>query len=305
MCARQLTLRAKSFLLTWPQVGQTQPEIIHQQLLDRIGDAHIKYLCVSVEKHQDGGRHFHAFLMLNERRQVAANEVFDIQLANNRLHGNYQACRNPKVSLQYVMKEGEYKEYGETPFQITLDKKAKNKLILANNLQALVDDGIISVQNVNTILKGKTFLQNEIRREKPKEAPIVYWFYGPTGSGKTRKAIQMAGDDYWISHDNLKWFDGYTGQRVAIIDDFRTADCSFNFLLRLLDRYKLDVPVKGAYTYWDPKTIIITTPRSIDDTFKNHETGEVYEDIEQVKRRVHREVEFPMNEEELTEDIRE
>lgn len=61
---------------------------------------------------------------------------------------------------------------------------------------------------------------------------------------------------------DLKWFDGYSGQQNAIIDDFREDFCSFSFLLRVLDRYPLKVAVKGSFVEWNPTTIYITCPHS-------------------------------------------
>lgn len=94
--------------------------------------------------------------------------------------------------------------------------------------------------------------------------PTVLWMYGETGVGKTRSAVELArricGEDYWISAGHLKWFDGYLGQRVAILDDYRTNHAKFSFVLRLLDRYKLRVEFKGGFIDWAPELIIVTAP---------------------------------------------
>lgn len=99
---------------------------------------------------------------------------------------------------------------------------------------------------------------------------------------------------YMITGPNCKggslWFDGYMGQEVAVFDDFRPWWCRFDYLLRLLDRYPMQVPVKGGFVNWIPEIIIITTQKSIRDTF----TGEYRtdEDIRQLERRVQRSVRF-------------
>lgn len=80
------------------------------------------------------------------------------------------------------------------------------------------------------------------------------------------------------------WFDWYFGQKRVVFDDFRPWWCRFDYLLRLLDRYKMLVPVKGGFVNWIPEEIIITTQKSIEDTF----TGEyrTEEDLAQLKRRI-------------------
>lgn len=91
----------------------------------------------------------------------------------------------------------------------------------------------------------------------------VYWYYGPTGTGKTRAAREEStGLSRWMSKGDLQWFDGYAGQTAVILDDLRlrpnTTD--YSLLLRLLDRYPLSVPIKGGFVNWTPMKIWVTCP---------------------------------------------
>ena len=113
--------------------------------------------------------------------------------------------------------------------------------------------------------------------------------------------------DYWISNDSLKWFDGYHGQELAILDDFRRGMLSdWSFLLRLLDGYPLLVQVKGAHVKWCPKIIVITSPGTPEDAFQwVTKDGDVqnWDHQEQLERRItfedERQVyEFPLWEDE-------
>lgn len=77
----------------------------------------------------------------------------------------------------------------------------------------------------------------------------VRWYWGPTGGGKTRRAYEEAmkiDPDIWMSSRNLKWWDGYTGQKCVIIDDLRGDFCTFHEMLRILDIYPLRLEVKGG-----------------------------------------------------------
>lgn len=144
--------------------------------------------------------------------------------------------------------------------------------------------------------RGFQALFNELRRTTVRSAPYVEWLAGPTGCGKTRAAIEeaMALGDFWTSSETFNWFDGYTGQKTAIFDDFRAGVIKFHWLLRILDRYPLDTPVKGSFTFWNPERIIITCPRIPQEEFVNHETGAQYEDIEQlIRRNTYRDWETP------------
>lgn len=99
--------------------------------------------------------------------------------------------------------------------------------------------------------------------EADRAPPIVVLHYGPTGCGKTRLAF-AAGTPYeiWpVPLTGAKWFDGYIGQPIAIIDEFvgRASKFPLAKVLRLLDRYRLQVPVKGGFTYFNPTVVYVTT----------------------------------------------
>jgi hypothetical protein len=72
----------------------------------------------------------------------------------------------------------------------------------------------------------------------------------------------------------------------VIIDDFRPSQFSFQELLRLLDRYPHQVEYKGGTRQFLAKTIIITTPLSIEETFS------INENINQLQRRISETKEF-------------
>lgn len=83
----------------------------------------------------------------------------------------------------------------------------------------------------------------------------VLW--GEAGSGKTRKAVEE--DDYYlVTVTKNQWWDGYNGQKTIIIDDYY-GDWSWNFLLRVLDGYICQLPIKGGFTYALWTKVIITS----------------------------------------------
>lgn len=71
----------------------------------------------------------------------------------------------------------------------------------------------------------------------------VLW--GPTGTGKSRRAWDEAGLEAYSKDPRTKWWCGYMDQEHVIIDEFRgTIDIAH--LLRWLDRYPVRVENKGG-----------------------------------------------------------
>jgi len=112
----------------------------------------------------------------------------------------------------------------------------------------------------------------------------VIW--GKTGTGKTRYCHDVArifyDSDVWI-YPGRGWFDGYTGQQVAIFDDFY-GDVSIDVMLKVLDLYKLNVPVKGGFVAWNPKRIYITSNKSPTDWYNELNMNQ----LEALLRRFHK-----------------
>lgn len=99
--------------------------------------------------------------------------------------------------------------------------------------------------------------------------PEIWTLWGKTGTGKTRRVWEFADvEQLWV-HPGDKWFDGYDGQPAVLFDDFDGSWFKLSYLLKLLDRYPMPVPVKGNHTWWRPKTIYITSNLNPQDWYPN------------------------------------
>lgn len=89
-------------------------------------------------------------------------------------------------------------------------------------------------------------------------------YKGPTGSGKTRKAMEE--EPFKIHASALKWWDGYQGEKTLLIDEYdNQIPCTE--LLGILDGYQLRLAIKGGFTYARWTKVIITT--NLEDLHQN------------------------------------
>lgn len=72
---------------------------------------------------------------------------------------------------------------------------------------------------------------------------FVYW--GKTGTGKSRKALDEGGMEAYGKDPRSKFWDGYLGQEHVIVDEFR-GGIDVSHMLRWCDRYPVRVEVKGS-----------------------------------------------------------
>lgn len=102
--------------------------------------------------------------------------------------------------------------------------------------------------------------------------------YGPTRTGKSHAAFDAFPDSYWLSRPNAKngglWFDGYCGQECLVIDEFY-GWISYDFLLRICDKWPLLVQTKGGTSQFNAKFVVITSNKAPENwyNYANFEAG--------------------------------
>lgn len=106
--------------------------------------------------------------------------------------------------------------------------------------------------------------------QRPASLPGVcgVWIVGASGCGKTRAATQ-AYPNAFLKPLN-KWWDGYQGEEVVILDDM---DIFHRDLTSTLKHWADFLPfiaeVKGTSTYARPKKFIVTSQYTIDTIWQD------------------------------------
>lgn len=94
------------------------------------------------------------------------------------------------------------------------------------------------------------------------ESPRIEVHYGPTGTGKTRTALDKYPDAYLWDLDNggtSLWLDGYTDEEVIIVDECRGPPIEFSLIKRLCDWHPLRMQAKGTSVNVIARTIVFTS----------------------------------------------
>jgi len=100
-----------------------------------------------------------------------------------------------------------------------------------------------------------------LQRPKKEGYPEVLLIVGRPGCGKTRECYKQY-PDLWeppiqTGKTEQTWFDGYMGQKAVLLDEFE-GHLPLNSLLKLVDRYVRQVPIKGGFTWFNPDVIMFT-----------------------------------------------
>lgn len=83
-------------------------------------------------------------------------------------------------------------------------------------------------------------------------------FWGPTGTGKSRRAWEEAGVGAYPKDPLTKFWCGYRNQSNVVIDEFR-GGIGISHMLRWMDRYPVLVELKGSATVLVAQRIWITS----------------------------------------------
>lgn len=186
-----------------------------------------------------------------------------------RLTGVKKLCRSKKLHIESCRgTEGENNKYCQKDNKYTIlgDFITQGKRTDIDSLKKIIDKGgtleEIANENFQSFIqyhrgfqKYKEIIDKRLRSGFRKVKTIH--IYGKTGSGKTRQAM-IYNDVYKIQGDSLQWWDGYSGEKTLVIDEYdNQIPCTK--LLSLLDGYQLRLEIKGSFTYANWDTVIITS----------------------------------------------
>lgn len=169
-------------------------------------------------------------------------------------------CRKVETKIEGPWEYGTWKDGGAG---------ARNDLnVIKRKLDEGIDEKVIADEHFGEWLRYyKGFREyKKLRTSHRTWKTEVTILWGESGTGKSRKCMEEAPNGYWKTRD--EWWDAYDGEDDVIIDDFY-GWLPYDFLLRLMDRYPLDVPTKGGFRRFVGKRLFITSNKPPEEWYPN------------------------------------
>lgn len=168
-------------------------------------------------------------------------------------------------AADYCKEDGDWTERGELPKQgkRTDWAQAVEQLKTSEVSEVIIEQPqLLPCQRA--LREFKLMLLKPLHREVN-----VITLIGDAGSGKTRWVYENYPDAYSKPPEKQSgtYFDGYTGQKTLLLDDFYGGipHCS---MLRILDRYPFNAPISGGFVQAQWDTVIITSNKMPQEWYK-------------------------------------
>jgi len=262
--------RSRSYCFTINNYNQASIDDLLFRLVDPV------YLVFGKEVGESGTPHLQGFVHFENARSFKA-----LKAALPRAHIEIKSSRSTFAQAsEYCKKDGDFHEQGVLPSDPAVkgaDEKERWVSIIAlaesGDWERIKEDFPIEY---GTKLKTLEYLHAKRPRALVEidEAVPHQWIYGPPGTGKSRTARDQ-NPGAFIKDPTEKWWDGYDGEDVVIIDDFDKFQVKQGGdMKRWLDRYPFQAQVKGGYMKARPSKVIITS---------NYHPKEIWDDDVTVK----------------------
>jgi len=221
------------------------------------------YVCGQLEKAPTTGyEHWQILCCLRKKTTLArVREMF----------GGRAHCEPAKSqkAREYCLKEessvaGTRFEHGDFPFR--RNSKTDWALVLAEAKQGRLDN--IPAEVVVRCYSSLKRISVDYGMPVARGPQEVHLYWGPTGTGKSRTVFDLVdGKEYYLKAPTTKWWDGYQGQEIIIVDEFRGL-IEVSHLLKWLDRYPCAVEVKGCQVFLNTKIWYFTSNLELSDWYK-------------------------------------
>lgn len=192
------------------------------------------------------------------RKHLQGYVHYESQRSLNKFWKTWNHCHveaavgTPLQAAEYCKEDGVYEEYGALPVQghRTDWEKAVRDLKEKDVIDVILEQPQLAPTQ-RALREIKSMYLKPLHRDVK---VIALW--GKGGTGKTRWAF----DNYPALYKKPvgEWWDGYTGQKAILLDDYY-GYIRYSDFLHVLDIYPLNVPYKGGFIWVQYDVVIITS----------------------------------------------
>lgn len=255
--------RFRRFALTWNNYGI--------ESLDTIVSTGHSYIVVGKEVGDSGTPHYQIYVEYEDAKTFSSVIKAFLKKAHCEVaRASAEKNRDYCLKQEVILEEGKPKRQGSRNDL----KIIKDNIKLGKGITGMLEsEEITSYQG----LRCAELLMKYVEPERVSR-PKVFWRWGGAGVGKSKWAYQNYTNVF--TPISFKWWEGYDGHKVVLIDDLRRDFCRYNEFLKLIDRYPYRVENKGGSRQLLAEIIIITSPYHPADVWN------VLEESAQLERRL-------------------
>lgn len=265
-----MTQRSRAFCFTWN--NYTEEDMMFVQSLDITYGVFGREICPTT-----GTPHIQGYIYYKNPRYYSA--------VKKRLEGAHVdiAKGDHEDNYKYCTKSGKYEEVGirPKPGKRTDLEIVRDRIMEGESVDTIVIEDPQAFHQYGRTLERIETIQNRNRFRTWMTKGI--WYTGATGVGKSHKAFEnYHPKTHYVYPNDNGWWDGYNGQEIVILNDFR-GEINFQFLLRLVDKWPEFVRRRGREPApFLAKTIIVTSVLTLTQIYGESNNGD---DLEQLLRR--------------------
>lgn len=214
-----------------------------------------------------GTPHYQGFVSFSSQKTLSA--------AIKLLPGcHVEIARDWEAAVEYCKKEGDFVERG-VPLTGQKEKGNKEKRRWDQIHEAAAEGRFEDIDPEIRVKypRNLDYIRQQalLARDLPDTEERHEWYWGTTGTGKSRKA-RTENPDAYLKMCN-KWWDGYTDQAVVLLEDFDKAHGVLGHHLKIWgDRYPFPAEKKGGSMVIRPTKIIVTSNYHPKDIWEDNET---------------------------------
>lgn len=239
-----------------------------------VDEIECKYIVYGKEVGESGTPHLQGTIVFPSQRTLKS--------VIKKLPGcHVEICKALQASIEYCKKEGDFCERGVAP--LTQKQKGDDEQERWKSYRISAEQGNLDeIPEKVRATHYKYFYHCRDEQSKKRKIDDTEeqheWYYGASGTGKSRKAREENPDAY-LKMCN-KWWCGYEDEETVIIEDLdKKHDVLAHHLKIWGDRYPFMAEYKGGAKKIRPKKVIVTS---------NYHPSEIWDtqaDLEPILRR--------------------